>query len=348
MPTLRSIVAVPPPRASSGVRKVHPPPLSIAGCAWHTMATTTTGHSRTRGDDDRRSLSSASLYVVGMTNAGPLRPGLGGSVLRAWRDATSPCTSASGRGCPTSSRTRLVISASPRLMLTAGAKSFLLGQWEAHSCAPRLLDRTLLRVVAFRHSLTDVASIVCPTITVGPPARDPRDVCAASSPTTSLGNSSGCVGHRPPALLSGLLTSRGTRGVIAARSSLQPCLAPPTRRDPHREKRCLPSGALSSSRLLHREVFSTALPRTSDTAGSSSREEVPPQWSPVIEPTPSPPLSRSATPLPALSSAIYCRGTHPWRRPVIRCCSSGSSASRFHHRGQTQLAPHPQSRLWFK
>jgi hypothetical protein len=37
-----------------------------------------------------------------------------------------------------------------------------------------------------------------------------------------------------------------------------------------------------------REVFSAALPRTSDTAGSSSREEVPPQWSAVVEPTPSP------------------------------------------------------------
>jgi hypothetical protein len=41
-------------------------------------------------DDDRQSLSSAFLYAVGMTGAGPLRPDLRGSMLRAWRAVASP------------------------------------------------------------------------------------------------------------------------------------------------------------------------------------------------------------------------------------------------------------------
>jgi hypothetical protein len=138
--------------------------------------------------DGCQSLSSASLYAARMTGTSPLRPDLHTSMLRALRVAASLGTSASGRGCLTPSCTGLTVGASPRLTLTDGAKSFLTRLQDPHYRTLWCLNRTLCCVVAFRHSSTNAASTVCPTITVRPPARDTCDVCAASTSITSLGN----------------------------------------------------------------------------------------------------------------------------------------------------------------
>jgi hypothetical protein len=207
---------------------------------------------------------------VGMTGAGPLRPDLRGSVLRAWRAAASLCTSASGYGCLTPSRTRLVVGASPRLTLTTGAKSFLL----------RLRDP--------------------PRPRFGTPRQDPASRRSLPAQLDKRCLNSLSYNHRQATY------TRPTRCMhyFKLHHIARECNRP--RRPP------FTSAVAGAAHLPRHEehrrckVFSTALPCTSDTVGSSSREEVPPQWSAAVEPTPSPPPSRFATPLQLLDSAVIC------------------------------------------
>jgi hypothetical protein len=123
----------------------------------------------------------ALIYATEMTGAGLLHLGLHDSALRAWRATASPCTSSSSHGCLMPSRNKRVVGTSPRLTLTAGAKSFLTGLRDPHYHTLWCLGGTLLHVATFRHSSTDAASTVYPTITVGLPACDSRDVCPEES-----------------------------------------------------------------------------------------------------------------------------------------------------------------------
>jgi hypothetical protein len=167
------------------------------------MSTAALGRTR-GGDDGRRIMSSASLFVAGRTSAGPLHPGLHVSTLAGSR---IPVRQLLGPRVSDVVAHQPRRPAPPRLTRTAGAKSFLAGLRDPHSCALWRLGGTLLLIAAFWHSSTNAASRVCPTTTVRPPAHDPRDACAASTSTTSPGVQAAaqatdrwrhCQGHLPP------------------------------------------------------------------------------------------------------------------------------------------------------
>jgi hypothetical protein len=182
-------------------------------------------------------------HAAGMTVVGPLLPGLDVCVLRARWAAASRCTNVLGRECKTSSLTCLVTCASPRPTVTVGARSCLAGLRDPHGCGPRHLIRTPLLGAASRHSSTGAASTACRTVTVGPPARVPRGVYAASTSTTSPGIASVCARRRLAALLPGLFTFRGASCAAVSRPPPRSCLAAPPWRFPHRGEMGLPGGA---------------------------------------------------------------------------------------------------------
>jgi hypothetical protein len=165
----------------------------------------------------RRSLSSVSRSATGMTGACPLLLGLDASTLRARRAVASPCTSNSGRGCPTSSCTSLVVglllpgldatshlaprtSASavdvfPLQTRTTRSKSFL----GTTNCPPRPQTAAPRQDPALRRSLSvqldGAASTACRTVTDEPPARAPHGASAASTSTTLPRTASLCARH---------------------------------------------------------------------------------------------------------------------------------------------------------
>jgi hypothetical protein len=86
-----------------------------------------------------------------------------------------------------------------------------------HGHAPRHLGRTPPCDAVYRHYLTNVVSTICHSITTGPPAHVPHNVCIASISTTSPGTASVHARSRPSALLPGTSAFRGERCAATAR-----------------------------------------------------------------------------------------------------------------------------------